>query len=82
MLRDFPYANPNTAALDYASTADFEITDVDGNATTPKALYEAYMASTITNVPAEAFANGKRIQDVGEATALYDRIWTEIKGGN
>ncbi len=82
MLRDFPYTNPDKAALDFASTADFEITDVDGNTTTPKALYEAYMASTITNVPAEAFTNGKRIQDVGEATALFDRIWTEIKGGN
>ncbi len=82
MLRDFPYTNPNKAALDYAAKSEFEITDIDGNPSTPKALYEAYMASSITNVPTDAFANGKRIEDVGDATALYDRIWTEIKGGN
>jgi hypothetical protein len=24
---------------------------------------------------------GHRIDDVGEATPLYDQIWTEVKGG-
>lgn len=67
MLRDFPYTNPNTAALEYAKANETE-------------LYDAYMASPITNTPAEAIKNGHRIQDVGEATPLYDNIWVEVKG--
>ncbi len=67
MLRDFPYTNPNQAALDYAKTNQTE-------------LYDAYMASPITNVPADAIKNGHRIADVGEATPLYDDIWVEVKG--
>lgn len=67
MLRDFPYTNPNQAALDYAKTNQTE-------------LYDAYMASPITNVPADAVKNGHRIADVGEATPLYDDIWVEVKG--
>jgi spermidine/putrescine-binding protein len=69
MLRDFPYINPNKAALDYAKKIQAE-------------LYDAYMGSTITNMPQEAIAAGHRIEDVGDATPLYDQIWTEIKGGN
>jgi spermidine/putrescine-binding protein len=69
MLRDFTYINPNQAALDFAKT---DHTD----------LYDAYMGSPITNVPAEAIANGHRISDVGDALPLYDQIWTEVKGGS
>ncbi|MFN8381612.1 MAG: spermidine/putrescine ABC transporter substrate-binding protein [Anaerolineales bacterium] len=69
MLRDFPYTNPNTAALEYAKANQ-------------KDLYDAYMASPITNVPADAIKNGHRIGDVGEATPLYDDIWVEVKGGS
>lgn len=68
MLRDFPYVVPNKAALDFAKDNQTE-------------LYEAYMGSPITNVPQEAIAAGHAIEDVGEATPLYDQIWTEIKGG-
>jgi spermidine/putrescine-binding protein len=68
MLRDFPYINPSQAALDYAKDSQTE-------------LYDAYMNSTITNMPAEAIAAGHYIEDVGDATPLYDQIWTEIKGG-
>ena len=68
MLRDFPYINPNKAALDYAKNNQAD-------------LYDAYMGSTITNMPKEAIDAGHRIEDVGEATPLYDQIWTEIKGG-
>jgi spermidine/putrescine-binding protein len=68
MLRDFPYTNPNQAALDYAKANQTD-------------LYDAYMASPITNTPAEAIQNGHRIEDVGEATPLYDNIWVEVKGG-
>jgi len=68
MLRDFTYINPNQAALDYAKTNQAD-------------LYNAYINSTITNVPLDAIANGHRIEDVGDATPLYDQIWTEVKGG-
>lgn len=68
MLRDFPYIVPNTAALDYAKDNQAD-------------LYNAYMGSSITNVPPEAIAAGHTIEDVGDATPLYDQIWTEVKGG-
>lgn len=68
MLRDFPYINPSLAALEYAKENQPD-------------LYNAYMDSPITNVPQEAIDAGHRIEDVGDATPLYDRIWTEVKGG-
>ncbi len=68
MLRDFPYVVPNKAALDYAKDNQTE-------------LYDAYMGSPITNVPQEAIDAGHATEDVGDATPLYDQIWTEIKGG-
>ena len=67
MLRDFPYTNPNRAALDYAKDNQ-------------KDIYEAYMVSPITNTPVEVIKNGHRIDDVGEALYLYEQIWTEVKG--
>ncbi len=67
MLRDFPYSNPNKAALDYAKDKQPD-------------LYKAYVDSNITNTPSEVLKSGHRIEDVGEATPLYDRIWTEVKG--
>ncbi len=69
MLRDFPYLNPNRAALDYAK------------ANAPE-LYEPFANSPITNPPLDALTSAHRIDDVGDATPLYDQIWTEIKGGN
>jgi spermidine/putrescine-binding protein len=68
MLRDFPYINPNRAALDYAKKNETD-------------LYDTYMASPITNVPVEDIKNGHRISDVGDATPLYDDIWVQVKGG-
>lgn len=67
MLRDFPYTNPNQAALDYAQANQTD-------------LYNEYINSPITNTPAADLANGSRIEDVGDATPLYDRIWTEVIG--
>jgi spermidine/putrescine-binding protein len=67
MLRDFPYTNPSQAALDYAQENQAD-------------LYNDYINSPITNVPTEAIENGHFLEDVGEATPLYDRIWTEVKG--
>jgi spermidine/putrescine-binding protein len=69
MLRDFPYTNPNQAALDYAKANQTDI-------------YNAYINSPVTNTPAEAIKNGHRIDDVGDALPLYDQLWTEVKGGN
>ncbi len=66
-MRDFPYINPNQAALAWAEANQPE-------------LHAAYMGSTITNVPAEVLEAAHRITDVGDATPLYDRIWTEAKG--
>lgn len=67
MLRDFPYTNPNKAALEYAKTNQADI-------------YNAYINSPITNTPPDVIKTGHRIDDVGEATPLYDKIWTEVKG--
>lgn len=68
VLRDFPYTNPNTAALEFARLNHPDI-------------YKAYAESPITNPPAEAIANAVVVEDVGEAMPLYDAIWTEVKGG-
>jgi spermidine/putrescine-binding protein len=68
MLDEFPYTNPNRAALDFARDNHPE-------------LYEAYMSSNITNTPPEEIERGHRMEDVGDATPLYDRVWTEVKGG-
>jgi len=81
MLRDFPYTNPNSAALEYAKGNQMEVNDVNGNPTTLGAIYDAYMASPITNTPMDVIKSGHRIADVGEATPLYDAIWVEVKGG-
>ncbi len=67
MLRDFPYTVPNAAALTYAKENQTE-------------LYEAYFNSPITNTPPEVLEKGFFMEDVGEATPLYDQIWTEVKG--
>ena len=65
-LVDYPYTNPNKAALDYAKEKQPEV-------------YESYISSEITNTPAEEFAKGHDVKDIGEALLLYDEIWTEIK---
>jgi len=65
-LVDYPYTIPNQAALDFAKANHAEV-------------YEAYMVSPITNTPAEIFAQGHKVEDLGNALSLYDKIWTEIK---
>lgn len=67
MLRDFPYTNPNTAALEYARDNQPE-------------LYRAYIQSPITNTPPEEIRKGHRIADVGDAAQVYEQIWAELKG--
>jgi spermidine/putrescine-binding protein len=63
---EFPYSNPNKAALDF-------LHDTDPDA------YTSYMDFAATNPPPEALANSYVLVDVGDATAIYDRIWTEFK---
>ena len=63
---DYPYTIPNQAALDFAKANHADV-------------YEAYMASPITNTPADIFAQGHKVEDLGSALSLYDQIWTEIK---
>jgi spermidine/putrescine-binding protein len=66
ITEEFPYSNPNRAALDYLQANDL-------------ALYESYMAFPGTN-PSDAFlANARPIVDVGDATSLYDNLWTDFK---
>lgn len=65
-LVDYPYTNPNKAALEFAKTNHPDV-------------YEPYFASSITNTPAEEFAKGHEVIDLGEALSLYDELWTEIK---
>ena len=67
MLEEFPYIMPNQAALDYAKENQPE-------------LYEAYMNSEITNTPKEIWERGQWVQDVGDASVLYEDLWTEVKG--
>jgi spermidine/putrescine transport system substrate-binding protein len=67
ITKEFPYSNPNAAALDYMKTNE------------PDA-YAAYMAFAGTNPPADFLTNAKTVKDVGSATQLYDQLWTDFKG--
>jgi spermidine/putrescine-binding protein len=67
ITKEFPYSNPNAAALDYLKTND-------------PATYDTYMNFSATNPPATFLANAATIKDVGDATGLYDQLWTEFKG--
>lgn len=67
VLRDFPYASPNRAALAYTEINFPEV-------------YSAYAASPIIHPPFNVAANGYTLQDVGEAASLYEAIWDEIRG--
>ncbi|MBI4731679.1 MAG: spermidine/putrescine ABC transporter substrate-binding protein [Chloroflexi bacterium] len=65
---EFPYSSSNSAALELLQTENPE-------------AYDAYMNFAATNPLAEDMSRLKMIQDIGDATALWDRIWTEVKGG-
>jgi spermidine/putrescine-binding protein len=67
MLRDFPYTNPSKGALDYAKANQTD-------------LYDTYMNSPVTNTPPEDIKAGHWLDDLGDASPLYDQIWTEVKG--
>lgn len=65
-LVDYPYTNPNDAALAYAKDHAPDV-------------YEAYINSNVTNTPAEEFLKGHEVIDLGADLLLYDEIWTEVK---
>jgi spermidine/putrescine-binding protein len=79
MLRDFPFTMPSKGALDYARSSPLKVKDAEGKEIAVSDLYKAYTDSPITNTPPEELKKGHRIEDVGDATPLYDQIWTEIK---
>ena len=81
-LTNFPYTNPNSAALAYAKGNSMQVTDVNGNTTTLGDVYNTYINSPITNPPASVIQAGHRIDDVGDTTALYDQVWTDVKSGH
>lgn len=67
VTKEFPYSNPNKAALEYLKQQD-------------PAAYEAYMNFKATNPSLEDIQKAQPVKDIGQATALWDRIWTEVKG--
>ena len=68
ITKEFPYSNPNKAALELLKTQEPD-------------TYQAYMSFPATNPPPEDMKRLHMITDVGDATALWDRVWTEVKGG-
>ncbi len=81
VIRDWPYINPNQAALNFAKGNPMNVLDAEGNRTTLGALYDAYMTSPITNVPVDIIKQGHRVVDVGEAASLYEDIWVQVRNG-
>jgi len=65
---EFPYSSPNKAGLELLQKED-------------PAAYETYMNFPATNPSLEDIQKAHPVKDIGEATALWDRIWTEVKGG-
>jgi spermidine/putrescine-binding protein len=66
ITKQFPYSNPNKAALDLLKTDD-------------PTLYESYMGFSGNNPPDAFLANAKPIVDVGNATTFYSSLWTDFK---
>ncbi len=67
ITKEFPYSNPNAAALEYMKTSDPDV-------------YKSYMEYPATNPSAEFLAHAVEVQDVGNSTGLYDQLWTDFKG--
>jgi spermidine/putrescine-binding protein len=68
ITREFPYSSANLKALELLKTDN-------------PAEYEAYMDYTGTNPPPDWLQRAVPAKDIGEATVLWDQIWTEVKGG-
>jgi hypothetical protein len=44
------------------------------------AAYDTYMGFSGTNPSADFLARAVEVRDVGDATGLYDQLWTDFKG--
>lgn len=64
----FPYSSVNLPALDLLKQTD------------PKA-YAEYMSNPANNPSAQDIKNAHSVVDVGDATTLYDQVWTDVKSG-
>lgn len=67
ITKEFPYSTPNAATLDYLKANDV-------------ALYDSYMGYAATNPSEDFLSRTTAIKDVGDATGLYDQLWTDFKG--
>lgn len=67
ITKEFPYSNPNKAALEYLKAND-------------AAAYETYMGFAGTNPSDDFLSRAVEVRDVGDATGLYDQLWTDFKG--
>jgi spermidine/putrescine-binding protein len=67
ITQEFPYSSPNKAGLELFKTQD-------------QAAYDAYMGFAATNPTADDLKKTHLIVDVGDATTIWDRVWTEVKG--
>lgn len=67
ITKEFPYSNPNREALRWLESHD-------------PASFAAYQDSPTTNPPPEVLAGARLMKRLTpEATALYQRAWTELK---
>ncbi|MFN8457171.1 MAG: spermidine/putrescine ABC transporter substrate-binding protein [Anaerolineae bacterium] len=67
ITREFPYSNPNEAALNYLKTKDAN-------------LYAGYIGSPASNPSPDALAGAHLVKNVGPQTsALYEQYWAEVK---
>jgi spermidine/putrescine-binding protein len=67
ITNEFPYSNPNRAALDQLKADD-------------SAAYDTYMAFPWTNPPAAFLAHTVSVHDLGDATKIYDQLWSDFRG--
>jgi spermidine/putrescine-binding protein len=67
ITREFPYSNPNEAALNFLKTKD-------------ATLYEVYIGNPASNPSPDALAGAQLIKNVKpEVSALYEQYWAEVK---
>jgi spermidine/putrescine-binding protein len=70
ITRDFPYSNPNQAALQYLESED-------------PALYQAYIDSPASNPPQDALAGTRLTKNLDPQIAtLYEQYWAEVKASH
>lgn len=70
ITREFPYSNPNDAAIDYLRTQD-------------AALYATYTGSLASNPSPDALAGARLVKNVSpEVSALYEQYWAEVKASH